>query len=78
MASHTLRTDSRDVPLFEFRDTDPDVVVSLNPPLTPEHLLAMMRDRVRRHGSPLPDGFVPPPGIDLPALLKQVPWPPAG
>ena len=45
-------------------------------PVTPKELLRRMRSRLEVYGAPLPDGYVPPPGIDLPALLKQVPWPP--
>jgi hypothetical protein len=45
-------------------------------PPTAKQLLRMMRSRVEVYGAPLPDGFVPPPGIDLDALLKEVPWPP--
>lgn len=44
---------------------------------TPDQLLRLMRSRLKYYGSPIPDGYVAPPGIDLAALLKQVPWPPA-
>lgn len=46
-------------------------------PMTAENLLRLMRERIKYYGSPIPEGYVPPPGIDLDALLKQVPWPPA-
>ena len=46
------------------------------PPPTAKELLRRMRSRVEVYGTPLPEGYVPPPGIDLDALLKQVPWPP--
>jgi hypothetical protein len=45
--------------------------------MTPAQLLRLMRRRVELLGSPIPEGFVPPPGIDLAALLRQVPWPPS-
>lgn len=45
-------------------------------PLTAPELLRLMRERIKYYGVPLPEGFVAPPGIDLAALLKQVPWPP--
>ena len=41
-----------------------------------KQLLHMMRSRLQVYGTPLPAGYVPPPGIDLDALLKEVPWPP--
>jgi hypothetical protein len=67
------------VTIVEWRDTDPAVDRRIHPiPITPDSLLALMRMRVRHHGTPLPEGFVPPPGIDLDALLKLVPWPPTG
>lgn len=74
----TLDTNS---PGYEFESLDSPLVmitgVTLPPePPTANTLLARMRMRVEVLGSPLPDGFVPPPGIDLDALLKQVPWPP--
>jgi hypothetical protein len=40
------------------------------------YLLQKMKFRVRQGRPPLPEGFVPPPGVDIEALLKQVPWPP--
>jgi hypothetical protein len=67
---------SLDSPLFEFRDADSAVEVREGEPLTAEQLLRLMRERVKRYGSPLPEGYVPPPGIDLAELLKRVPWPP--
>ena len=45
--------------------------------MTPDRLLRLMRERVKYYGSPVPEGYVPPPGIDLAELLRQVPWPPA-
>jgi len=42
-------------------------------PRTARQLLDFMISRQRHLGSPLPDGFVAPPGIDLDALLKQLP-----
>ena len=69
------QTDSRGVQLVEFSggETGPDL-----PPreITAQEVLFRMRDRLARYGSPLPDGFVPPPGIDIAALLQQLPWPP--
>jgi hypothetical protein len=64
-----------------FESTDSLLVEVTAAPCDPEPmsatmLLQLMRERVRRYGSPIPDGYVPPPGIDLAALLKQVPWPP--
>jgi hypothetical protein len=69
-------SDSLGVPLFEFADTDPGVTVDHNPIPTPAELLQLMRERIKNFGSPLPEGYVPPPGIDIDALLKQIPWPP--
>jgi hypothetical protein len=69
--------DSLDSPLFEFSDADGTAEVGEPQPLTAAHLLVLMRERIKYYGSPIPDGYVPPPGIDLEALLKQVPWPPA-
>lgn len=68
--------DSSDVPLIELSDADGTLQV-VEPKWTPATLLNAMRERVRYYGAPLPEGFVAPPGIDLDALLKQVPWPPA-
>jgi hypothetical protein len=45
-------------------------------PPTATMLLHLMRERIKYYGAPLPDNYVPPPGIDIDALLKQVPWPP--
>lgn len=39
----------------------------------PKHLLGFMIRHRRYFGTPLPDGYVPPPGIDIEALLKQLP-----
>lgn len=73
---HTV-FDSSDVALVEVSDADGTMIVGgEGPPLTAEALLQLMRERVKYYGSPLPEGFVPPPGIDIDALLKQVPWPP--
>lgn len=48
-------------------------------PYPPEYrLLQKMKFRVRQGRHPLPEGFVAPPGVDVEALLKQVPWPPPG
>jgi hypothetical protein len=68
---------SLDSPLFEFSDADGTAEVRDPEPLTAEHLLRLMRERIKYYGTPIPEGYVPPPGIDLAALLKQVPWPPA-
>jgi hypothetical protein len=43
------------------------------PPMTAERLLVIMKYRQKVYGKPLPDGFVPPPGIDVAELLKQLP-----
>ncbi len=44
----------------------------------PKRLLGFMIRHRRTFGTPLPDGYVPPPGIDIEALLKQLPpYPPA-
>ncbi|MBX9628454.1 MAG: hypothetical protein K2X82_31950 [Gemmataceae bacterium] len=59
------------------RDTDPGVVKG-NPLPVADRLLMQMKFRVRQGRPPLPDGYVPPPGVDIEALLKQVPWPPPG
>ncbi|HET6575892.1 MAG TPA: hypothetical protein VFG68_19980 [Fimbriiglobus sp.] len=67
--------ESTDSVLIEASDTD--ACVSPGETLwTADHLLHLMRERVKYYGTPLPDGFVPPLGIDIDALLKQVPWPP--
>ena len=42
------------------------------PPMTPQMLLSIMKYRLKVYGKPLPDGFVPPPGIDIQDLLKQL------
>lgn len=45
---------------------------------TPKQILDWMIRRRAYYGTPLPDGYVPPPGIDIEALLKQLPpYPPA-
>ena len=69
--------ESLDVHLIELSDADGTLQV-VEPRWTPAALLHAMRERVRYYGAPLPEGFVAPPGIDLDALLKQVPWPPPG
>ena len=71
-----LRTDSEGVQLVEFSGGETGAHL---PPrvVTAQELLFRMRDRLARCGTPLPDGFVPPPGLDVDALLKQIPWPPA-
>lgn len=43
------------------------------PPMTPQVLLSLMKYRLKVYGKPLPDGFVPPPGIDIQDLLRQLP-----
>ena len=68
--------DSLDSPLFEFSDADGTAEMCEPPPMTAENLLRLMRERIKYYGAPIPDGYVPPPGIDLAELLKQVPWPP--
>jgi hypothetical protein len=67
--------ESTDSILIEATDSDASVAPS-DPMWTAAHLLNLMRARIKFYGSPLPEGFVPPPGIDLNDLLKQVPWPP--
>lgn len=51
-------------------------------PLTADQLLQIMIARREVYGSPIPEGFVPPPGIDMDELLKRLPperkRPPAG
>lgn len=69
--------ESLDSPLFEFSDADGTAQVLPPQPPTAAHLLHLMRERIKYYGVPLPDGYVPPPGVDIAALLKQVPWPPA-
>lgn len=69
-------TESLDEPLFWFTSDEnpPDVAPRQR---TADELLAFMRGRLKFYGTPLPEGFVPPPGVDIDALLKQLPWPPA-
>lgn len=69
--------DSRESPLFQFSDSDGTATVREPEPLPAANLLRLMRERIKYYGAPLPDGFVPPPGVDIVELLKQVPWPPA-
>jgi hypothetical protein len=66
---------SENVGLLELSDLDADVRPTGPRLVTPASLLAYMRLRVLHFGAPLPEGYVAPPGIDLAALLKQVPWP---
>ncbi len=61
--------------LIEFSDVGVDVRPTGPFHETPASLLAYMQMRLLHFGAPLPDGYVAPPGIDLAALLKQVPWP---
>lgn len=42
-------------------------------PITAKEMLYMMQRRQEVLGSPLPENFVPPPGIDIEALLKLLP-----
>jgi hypothetical protein len=66
---------SENVGLLELSDADADVRPTGPRLVTPASLLAYMRLRLLHFGAPLPDGYVAPPGIDVEALLKQVPWP---
>jgi hypothetical protein len=68
---------SLDSPLYEFSESAGNLTRCEPEPMTASNLLRLMRERIKYYGSPIPDGFVPPPGIDLAELLKQVPWPPA-
>ena len=45
-------------------------------PRTKKEWLHWLRRRIRLFGAPLPDGFVPPPGVDIDALLREIGWPP--
>ena len=45
-------------------------------PKTAKEIFFNMLSRQRHLGSPLPEGYVPPPGIDIEALLQQLPPPP--
>lgn len=71
-----ITSDSLDSPLFEFSDADGTAQIREPEPMTAAYLLHLMRERIKYYGAPIPDGYVPPPGIDLAELLKQVPWPP--
>ncbi len=64
--------ESLDSPIHEFSGVafGPD---NPAPPMTPQMLLSMMKYRLKVYGKPLPDGFVPPPGIDIVELLKRLP-----
>lgn len=44
-------------------------------PRTANQILQWMKSRQEYYGSPLPDGYVPPPGIDIQELLKKLPPP---
>jgi len=67
--------ESLDSPINEFTGVayGPD---NPAPPMTAERLLVIMKYRLKVYGKPLPDGYVPPPGIDIQALLSQLPPPP--
>ncbi len=67
---------SEDLPLVEQEGrNDPNLP---KPPDTPERTLFWMIRRRAYYGTPLPDGYVPPPGINIEALLKRLPpYPPA-
>ena len=57
-------------PVFEFTGPSDGKPV---PPQTAEEILLWMLRRKKRNRPPLPDGYVPPPGIDIQELLKQLP-----
>jgi hypothetical protein len=59
-----------ETPVFEFSASWSDF---RKRPRSAEDILFWMRSRQRRGLSPLPDGYVPPPGIDIAELLKQLP-----
>ena len=64
-------TDATDEsPIFEFSASRNDF---LSRPHTADDVLLWMVSRLRRKLPPLPDGYVPPPGIDIKELLKQLP-----
>ena len=69
---------SDDTPLVEFddRDRSATALTADDIPRNAEYFLVWMRLRLAVYGTPLPDNFVPPPGIDIAAILRQVPWPP--
>jgi hypothetical protein len=66
-----------------FYDEDELILIDVGPednlvgkvPITPKQLLNLMISRQEHFGSPIPEGFVAPPGIDLDELLKQLPPP---
>jgi len=64
--------DSSETMIVEFvatpADNDPTPRVR-----TPRDILHWMKMRRLYYGSPLPEGYVPPPGIDIEELLKQLP-----
>jgi hypothetical protein len=66
--------ESLDSPIVEFTGVayGPD---NPAPPMTADKLLSIMKYRQKVYGKPLPDGFVPPPDIDVAELLKQLPPP---
>jgi len=72
IASDPTVFESLDSPVHEFTGVGygPD---NPAPPLTADTLLKLMRYRQKVYGKPLPDGYVPPPGIDIEELLKQLP-----
>lgn len=57
-------------PIFEFSASWSDYQQR---PRSAEDILFWMSSRCRRGFSPLPDGYVPPPGINVNELLKQLP-----
>ena len=67
--------DSADCELIELSDRGVDMAEQMARPrpANEAYLLNWMRQRVVHFGTPLPEGYIPPPGIDLAALLKQVP-----
>jgi len=69
-------TESLNEPLYWFTSDENPPDTSPRP-MTAEGLTVYMRGRLKFYGTPLPDGFVPPPGLDVDALLKHIPWPPA-
>jgi hypothetical protein len=67
---------SLDVPLFQFSDAEGTAQIRVPPPMTAANLLRLMRERIKFYGSPLPGVTSLRRGIDIEALLKQIPWPP--
>jgi hypothetical protein len=69
--------ESTGVGLVEVSDADGTLTLISPGPVSADELLRLMRERIKYLGSPLPEGFVPPPGIDIEELLKQLlPSPP--